>query len=134
MVARSVCARVRVRVCVRERVNICDTGAQNPSLVDFVFFYSVIFYIASASKYILQNQNILFLTEVILDWIEQSKKWKKSNKKFKNFHVIIIICNNYFIIMKLFWVIKGFILYNAKQTALKSGNNFTTYGKFTDPI
>jgi len=29
-------------------------------------------------------------------------------------------------------VIQVFILYQTKQTALKSGYNFTTYGKFTD--
>jgi len=45
---------------------------------------------------------------------------------------IMIVCNHYFLILKLFWVIKGFILYQIKQTALKSGYNFTTYHKFTD--
>ena len=45
----------------------CDTGAQN--LKNVVFdFYSNIFYITS--KYFLENQNILFLTEVILVWLE----------------------------------------------------------------
>jgi len=44
----------------------CTTGAQKTSLVGFGFYYSVIFYTASASKYILQKQNMLFLTEVIL--------------------------------------------------------------------
>ena len=38
-------------------------------------FHLIILYIASASKYIWQNKNILFLTEVILVWLEQ-KKWK----------------------------------------------------------
>src|SRR6218665_1170877 len=47
-------------------IKICDTGAQNPSLVVFGFFYSIVFYTASASKYFLHNQNILFVTEVIL--------------------------------------------------------------------
>jgi|SRR6218665_3310805 len=60
------------------------------------------------------------------------KKFKKSNKKFKIFHVIIIIRNHYFITLKLFWAIKGFILYQIKQTALKSGFNCTTYGKLTE--
>jgi len=57
---------------------------------------------------------------------------KKLDKKFKIISVIIIFCNRYFIILKLFWVIKGFILYQIKQTALKSGYNFTTYDKFMD--
>src|SRR6218665_532523 len=52
--------------------HICDTGAQNTSFVIFGFFYLVIFDTASASKYFLQNQNILFLTELML--LEQSKK------------------------------------------------------------
>jgi len=60
------------------------------------------------------------------------KKVKKMNKKFNIFHVIIIVRNHYFIIQKLSSVIKGFILYQIKQTALKSDYNFTTYGKFTD--
>jgi len=48
------------------------------------------------------------------------------------FRVIKILCNHYFIILKLFPVIKYFILNQIKQTALKWGNNVTTYGKFTD--
>ena len=48
---------------------------------------------------------------------------------FKIFCVIVI---HYFIILKLFWAIKGFILYQIKQTALKSGYSFTSYAKFTD--
>jgi len=36
-------------------------------------FYSIT---ASASKYFLHNQNILFLTEAILIWSEQSKSEK----------------------------------------------------------
>ena len=51
----------------------CDTEAQNPLLVDFGFFYSVIFYTASASKDTLQNQNIFFLTEVSYN-IQKSEK------------------------------------------------------------
>jgi len=35
----------------------------------FGLFYSIIFYTASASKYISQNQNVLLLTEVILVWL-----------------------------------------------------------------
>jgi len=81
---------------------------------------------------LLQYRNILYITEVILLWLEQQKNWKKSNKKFKIFCVFIIVRNHYFVILKLFLVIKGFILYQIKQTALKSGCNFTTYGKFTD--
>jgi|SRR6218665_832926 len=40
---------------------------------------------------------------------------------FNIFRVIIIVRNYYFIILKLSSVIKGFILYQIKQTALKSG-------------
>src|SRR6218665_2398662 len=60
------------------------------------------------------------------------KKRTKSNKKVKIFRVFIILCNHHFIILKLFRAIKSFILYQIKQTALKSGYNFTSYGKFTD--
>jgi len=42
-------------------------------------------------------------------------------KQFKVFHVIIILRNHYFIILKLIRAIKGFILYQIKQMALKSG-------------
>ena len=35
------------------------------------------------------------------------------------------------IILKLFGLMKGFIMYQ-KQTALKSGDNFSTYDKFAD--
>jgi len=66
-------------------VLICDTGAQTPSPFRFWLFYWIIFYTASASKYLLQNQNISFLTEIILVCLERSKKWKKSNKMFKFF-------------------------------------------------
>src|SRR6218665_3536485 len=59
---------------------------------------------------------------------------KKLNKNFKIIRVIIIVRNDYFIIRKLFMIIKGFILYQIKQTALKSGNSFTTSSKFTDTI
>jgi len=45
---------------------ICDTGAQNSSHAVFGFFIQSYSYTASASKYFLQNQNILFLAEVIL--------------------------------------------------------------------
>jgi len=61
--------RGKTGISVNERAHyknllICDTGAQNSSFFIFGFFYSIIFYTASASKYVLQN--ILFLTEVIL--------------------------------------------------------------------
>jgi len=36
-------------------------------------------------KILLQNQNILFLTEVILVWLEQSKKWKNRIKSLRFF-------------------------------------------------
>ena len=58
---------------------------------------------------------------------------KKLNKKFLIFHVIIIVRNHLFLILKLFWAIKGFILYQTKQTALKSGYDFKSYDKFTEP-
>src|SRR6218665_2612534 len=50
--------------------------------------------------------------------VHSFKQEKKSNKKFKNFRVIITLCNYHFIILNLFWAIKGFILYQIKQTAL----------------
>jgi len=48
------------------------------------------------------------------------------------FRVIIIHRNHYFVILKLFRAIKFFTLNQIEQTALKSGYNFATYGKFTD--
>jgi len=57
---------------------------------------------------------------------------KKLNKKFEIFHVIIIVRSHNFVIQKLSRAIKGFILYQIKQTVLKSGYNFTTYGIFAD--
>ena len=74
----------------------------------------------------------MFLTEVIRIWLEQPNKLEKTNKKFNIFHLIVIVRNHCFIILKLSSVIKGFILYQIKQTTLKSGYNFTTYGKFMD--
>ena len=69
-------------------------------------------------------QNTFYSIKILVsNWrytrlIRTNKKVKKSNKMFKNFHVIIIVCNHYFIILKLSSVIKGFILYEIKQTAL----------------
>ena len=51
------------------------------------------------------------------------KKVIKSNTKFKSFCVIVVL-RNYYFILKLFWEIQGFILYQIKQTALKSGYKF----------
>jgi len=51
---------------------------------------------------------------------------------FNVFRVLKIVRIHYFIILKLPSVIKGFILHQIIQTALKSGYNFTTYGKSTD--
>jgi len=64
--------------------------------------------------------------------IRTIKKVKNLIKKFNIFRVLIILCNHHFIPLKLFRTIKGFILYQINQTALKSGYNFTTYSKFTD--
>jgi len=44
--------------------------------------------------------------------------------------LLFIILKLLFIILKLFRAIKGFILYQIKPMALKSGNNYTTYSKF----
>jgi len=68
----------------------------------------------TGSKYLVYNWSYT-------RWIGTVKRVKKSNKKFKNFRVIIIVLNHYFIILKLVRVIKGFILYQIKPTALKSG-------------
>jgi len=79
----------------------------------------------TGSKYLVSNWSYTRLSRTI-------KKVKKSNKKFKICCVILILCNYHFIILNLFWAIKGFILYQIKQTALKSGYNFSTSNKFTD--
>ena len=65
-------------------------------------------------------------------FIKTIKKVTKSSKKFKIFLVIIVVHNHYFVILKLFLTIKSFILYQLKQTALKSDYNFTSYGKLMD--
>src|SRR6218665_1379436 len=43
---------------------------------------------------------------------------------FKIFCVVMILSNHYPIILKLFGPIKGSIMYQIKQTALRSGYNF----------
>jgi len=90
--------------------------ASNP-LCRFWLFYSIIFYTASDSKYIVQNKNILFPSEVILVWLEQSKKWKKSNKKFNIFRIIIIVHYHYFIILGH----KGLCSVSNKTNGIKIG-------------
>jgi len=60
------------------------------------------------------------------------KNVKNSIKKFMTFRVIIILCNHYFIILNFFQEIKFFIVNQIKLMGLKLGNDFTTYGKFTD--
>ena len=63
--------------------------------------------------------------------IRAIKKVKKLNKSVRFFCVIIILRNHYFAILKLFWAVNKFIL-SKMRTTVKSGNMFTTYGKFTD--
>jgi len=77
----------------------------------------------TVSNYLVSNWSYSRLNRTI-------KKVKKTNKTFTI--VIIIVRNHYFTILKLSSFIKGFILYQMKQAALKSGYNFTTYGKFMD--
>ena len=88
------------------------------------FCFKILF---TESKYLVSNWSYTHLIRAV-------KKVKKLNKKFKIFHAIKVVHNHYYItcIMKLFWVIKGFILYQIKQTALILGYYFTTSGKFTD--
>ena len=100
------------------------------SFLAFVFnhilhcmYFKILF---TESKYLVSNWGYTRLIRTI-------KKVKESNKNVKIFRVIIILCNHHFILLKLFWAIKGFILYQINQPALKSsGYNFTTYSKFTD--
>ena len=65
-----------------------------PVTCRYWLFCWIIFYSASASKYFLQNQNISFLTEVILVCLEQSKKWKNRIKCLGFSCVIVIHCNH----------------------------------------
>ena len=117
---------------MRRPMHKCDTGAQNPSIVVFGLFfiesYSTLHLLQNTftvSKY-LANRSYTRL-------IGTMKKVKKLNKKFQIFRVIIIVRNHYFLILKLFQVITDFVLYQTKQTALKSGYNFRIYDKFMDP-
>ena len=48
----------------------CDTGAQNSSIVVFSYFDLIIFHNASTSACLLHTQNILFLTEIKLNWLQ----------------------------------------------------------------
>jgi len=58
-----------------QAVSMWHRGSK-PVACRFWLSYSVIFHTASASKYSLYNQNILFLTEVILVSLEHSKREK----------------------------------------------------------
>jgi len=49
------------------------------------------------------------------------EKVKKSNKRFKILRVVIILCNHYFIHLKLFWAMKGFIPYANKPSGTEIG-------------
>jgi len=78
----------------------------------------------TGSKYLVSNRGYTRLIRTI-------KKVKKLNrKKFKIFHVITILCNHHFILLKLIWAIKSFILYQKDQMELKLGYNFTTCDGF----
>ena len=78
----------------------------------------------TGSKYLVSNRGYIRLIRTI-------KKVKKLNrKKFKIFHVITILCNHHFILLKLIWAIKSFILYQKDQMELKLGYNFTTCDGF----
>jgi len=111
--------------------HICDAGAQTRLLSFLAFLLNHILHwisikiLVTVSKYLVSNWSYTHLIRTI-------KKVEKSDKMFKAFHVVIIVRNRYFVILKLFWVIKGFVLYQIKQTDLKLGYNFTTYGKFMD--
>jgi len=111
----------------------CDTGPKTRRLL-FLAFYWIIFYNESASKYLFQYRISKYL---VSNWsytrlIRTIKKGQKSDKKCKTFRVIIMVHNRYFIILKLFRGINGFILYQIKQTTLKTDYKFITYGKFTN--
>ena len=45
---------------------------------------------------------------------------------------MVILCNRHFIILKRILDNKGLHSVSIEQTALKSGNNFSNYNKFTD--
>jgi len=63
--------------------HICDTGAQNPSLVVFGFFLLNHILHCIYFKILFQNENVLFLSEVILVWLEQSKSEKNHIKSLR---------------------------------------------------
>jgi len=79
----------------------------------------------TVSKYLVSNWSYTRL-------IGTMKKVKKLNKKFQIFRVNIIVRNHYILNLKIVRVIKSLILYQTKQTALKSVNNVRSYDKFTD--
>jgi len=100
---------------------ICDTGAKTCCLSFLAFlFYHILLCICfkipfTESKCLVSNWSCTRL-------IRTTKKVNKSNKTFKIFCVIIILRNHYFIILKLLPVIKGFILYQIKQTVFRWWN------------
>ena len=57
-------------------------GPKTRRLSFLAFFYSITFYTAFASKYFLQNQNILFLTTRLISTIKKVKKLIKSLRFF----------------------------------------------------
>ena len=112
--------------------HIYDTGAQTHRLSILAFssyhiLHCICFKIPlTESEYLVSNWSYTHLIRAI-------KTWKKKFKIFRSFvSSYILLRNNYFIILKLFRAIKGFLLYQIKQTALISGYNFTSYGKFTN--
>ena len=66
--------------------------------------------LSTVSKYLVSNRGYSRLIRTI-------EKWKKSNKKFKTFCVIIILCNHLYGLLKLLFAVKGFILYQTNQMA-----------------
>src|SRR6218665_1951959 len=93
---------------------ICDTGAQQPSCVVFGFLIQ-----SHSTLHLLPNTFYTIKTYTRLN--RTIKQVKKANKNFKIFGVITILCNHHFILQKLFWAIKGFILYQNKRNGIKIG-------------
>ena len=105
------------RLCLQSSVS-CRYVTQGPKTRRLSFLAYLFIHILNCicfkmhfteAKYLVSNWSYTCLIWTI-------KEVKNLNKKFKIFRLIIIIRNHYFIIVKLFWAIEDFILYQIKET------------------
>jgi len=108
----SVALNCNVNTFVTQGLTACHM-----SFLAFLFYhilYCICFKILfTESKYLVSNWGYTHLISRTI------QNFLKSQITTLRFFVIIILCNQQFILLKLLWAIKGFILYQINQTALK---------------